>query len=254
MNATKFVVLLVIGVLCAIVTARQVEVVSKETKLATSLSITTTKGIGAQLSAYGRTDSNSYVSSYATATNGRKGPDADAYEGGYTSTKGEVYAKGHKARVSSASNSTAKGEAAAAATRKAAAARAKGSGEEVSKVTKLGTPLPKSTIKGVGAQLSSAAATDSITSGSSFASATKGPKGPRGDASEGAYTSTTGRVVAKGHKTRVSSTSGSSSTGASKAAANHKAASSSAGGSIGSGSRVKGSSEKKGKGKKKDLE
>ncbi|CAL9237795.1 unnamed protein product [Arabidopsis halleri] len=124
MNATKFVVLLVIGVLCAIVTARQVEVVSKETKLGTSLSKTTTKGIGAQLSAYGRTDSNSYVFSSTTAFKNPKGPGANAYEGGSTYTDGIVYAKGHKAKVSSESRSKAKGNAAAAATRKAAYARA----------------------------------------------------------------------------------------------------------------------------------
>ncbi|CAE5962441.1 unnamed protein product [Arabidopsis arenosa] len=134
MNATKFVVLLVIGVLCAIVTARQVEVVSKETKLGTSLSKTTTKGIGAQLSAYGRTDSSSYVFSSATAFKNPKGPGANAYEGGSTYTDGIVYAKGHKAKVSSASRSKAKGEAKAAATHKAAYARAKGSVKSDSRV------------------------------------------------------------------------------------------------------------------------
>ncbi|CAH8256172.1 unnamed protein product [Arabidopsis lyrata] len=125
MNATKFVVLLVIGVLCAIVTARQAEEVSKETKLGTSLPKTTTKGIGAQLSAYGTTYSNSYVSSYARASNGPKGPDADAAEYGSTYTNGQVYAKGRKANISSKSGSKATGEAEAAANRKAAAARAK---------------------------------------------------------------------------------------------------------------------------------
>ncbi|CAL9237826.1 unnamed protein product [Arabidopsis halleri] len=134
MNATKFVVLLVIGVLCAIVTARHVEEVSKETKLGTSLPKTTTKGIGAQLFAFGRTDSNSYVSSYARATNGPKGPDADAAEYGSTYTNGQVYAKGRKARVSSSSGSKATGKAEAAASRKAAAARAKGSVKSNSRV------------------------------------------------------------------------------------------------------------------------
>ncbi|CAE5962454.1 unnamed protein product [Arabidopsis arenosa] len=126
MNATKFVVLLVIGVLCAIVTARHVKEVSEETKLGTSLPKTTTKGIGAQLFAYGTTNSNSYVSSYARSSSGPKGPDANAAEYGSAYTSGQVYAKGRKAKISSKSSSKATGEAAAAATRKAAAARAKG--------------------------------------------------------------------------------------------------------------------------------
>ncbi|KAG7587935.1 hypothetical protein ISN44_As07g002950, partial [Arabidopsis suecica] len=127
MNATKFVVLLVIGVLCAIVTARQVEVVSKETKLGTSLSKTTTKGIGAQLSAYGRTDSSSYVFSSATAFKNPKGPRADASESGSTSTTGRVFAKGHKAKVYSTSGSSSTGGSQAAVNREAAAASAGGS-------------------------------------------------------------------------------------------------------------------------------
>ncbi|EFH64309.1 hypothetical protein ARALYDRAFT_893294 [Arabidopsis lyrata subsp. lyrata] len=146
MNATKFVVLLVIGVLCAIVTARQAEEVSKETKLGTSLPKTTTKGIGAQLSAYGTTYSNSYVSSYARASNGPKGPDADAAEYGSTYTNGQVYAKGRKANISSKSGSKATGEAEAAANRKAAAARAKGSVKSDSRVK--GSSSGKKKVKG----------------------------------------------------------------------------------------------------------
>jgi len=134
MNATKFVVLLVIGILCAIVTARQVEEVSKETKLGTSLPKSTNKGIGAQLSAAGLTYSASSVSSSASAFNNPKGPGASASESGYTSTIGQVIAKGRKARVSSASASAATGEAAAAVTRKAAAARAKGKVASASRV------------------------------------------------------------------------------------------------------------------------
>jgi len=134
MNATKFVVLLVIGILCAIVTARQVEEVSKETKLGTSLPKSTNKGIGAQLSAAGLTYSGSSVSSSASAFNNPKGPGASASESGYTSTIGQVIAKGRKARVSSASASAATGEAAAAVTRKAAAARAKGKVASASRV------------------------------------------------------------------------------------------------------------------------
>ncbi|CAH8262808.1 unnamed protein product [Arabidopsis lyrata] len=126
MNATKCVVLLVIGVCCAIVTARHVEEVSKETKLGTSLPKTTTKGVGAQLSAYGATYSTSDVYSFANAFKNPKGPGSNAYKNGYTGTNGVVYAKGHKARVSSASRSKANGNAEAAVTHKAAAARAKG--------------------------------------------------------------------------------------------------------------------------------
>ncbi|CAL9243437.1 unnamed protein product [Arabidopsis halleri] len=125
MNATKCVLLLVIGVCCAIVTARHVEEVSKETKLGTSLPKTTTKGVGAQLFAYGATYSTSDVYSFANAFKNPKGPGSNAYENGYTGTNGVVYAKGHKARVSSASRSKANGNAEAAVTHKAAAARAK---------------------------------------------------------------------------------------------------------------------------------
>ncbi|KAG7658159.1 hypothetical protein ISN44_As01g051530 [Arabidopsis suecica] len=134
MNATKFAVLLVISVLCAIVTARHVEKVSKETKLGTSLPKSTTKGIGAQLSAAGMTSSSGDVYSSATGFNNPKGPDANAYENGYTSTSGQVIAKGRKTRVSSASASTAKGDAKAAVTRKAAAARANGKVASASRV------------------------------------------------------------------------------------------------------------------------
>ncbi|KAL9310350.1 hypothetical protein AtEden1_Chr1g0061311 [Arabidopsis thaliana] len=134
MNATKFVVLLVIGVLCAIVTARQVEDVSTETKFGTSLPKTTTKGIGAQLSATGTTFSDSNVVSYASGFNNPKGPGANAFESANTFTSGQVTAKGRKARVSSTSASAAEGDAAAAVTRKAAAARAKGKVASASRV------------------------------------------------------------------------------------------------------------------------
>lgn len=51
MNATKFVVLLFIGVVCANVCARQFEAVSQETKSVISIH-ETTNGIGAALSVY----------------------------------------------------------------------------------------------------------------------------------------------------------------------------------------------------------
>ncbi|XP_023644074.1 uncharacterized protein LOC111832057 [Capsella rubella] len=63
MNATKFAVLLVIGVLCVNISAR---VVSKESKLGTSVSKTAIKGIGAELDVDAGTasysTSNGYVS------------------------------------------------------------------------------------------------------------------------------------------------------------------------------------------------
>jgi len=134
MNATKFVVLLVIGILCAIVTARQVKDLSTETKLGASLPKTTTKGIGAQLSATGTTYSTSSVVSYANGFNNPKGPGANSFESANTFTSGQVTAKGRKARVSSTSASAAEGDAAAAVTRKAAAARANGKVASASRV------------------------------------------------------------------------------------------------------------------------
>ncbi|KAG7650259.1 hypothetical protein AtNW77_Chr1g0061631 [Arabidopsis thaliana] len=134
MNATKFSVLLVIGVLCAIVTARQVEEVSKETKLGISTPKTTIQGVGAQLSTRGRTFSNSGGSSFARATHGRKGPEADASEGGFTSTGAEIIAKGRKTKVSSKSASVSQGGSKAAANRKAAAASAGGATGSESRV------------------------------------------------------------------------------------------------------------------------
>ncbi|EOA33868.1 hypothetical protein CARUB_v10021359mg [Capsella rubella] len=126
MNATKFTVFLVIGVLCAIVTARQVEEVSKETKLGTSNSKAATKGIGAELSVNATTTSYSDGFSYASASRSPKGPRADAYGTGYTATSGDVAAKGRNANASSTSGSSGQGGAAAVANRKGAAATGNG--------------------------------------------------------------------------------------------------------------------------------
>lgn len=123
MNATKFVVLLVIGVLCANVSARDE---SKETKLGTSVSKTSTKGIGAELSVNGETNSYSAVYTAASATKGPKGPRADTYESGSTYTNGRISAKGRKADASSTSRSSANGNSEAEANRKGAAARSNG--------------------------------------------------------------------------------------------------------------------------------
>ncbi|XP_019085670.1 PREDICTED: UPF0540 protein At1g62060-like, partial [Camelina sativa] len=128
LNATKFSVLLVIGILFAIVTARQVEEVSKENKLGTSAPKTATKGIGAELSVDAQTDSTSTGSGFASVTKSPKGPSAFSSGTGFTSTRGNVSAQGRNANASSSSGSSAQGNAAAAANRKGAAARGDGSG------------------------------------------------------------------------------------------------------------------------------
>ncbi|XP_019085224.1 PREDICTED: UPF0540 protein At1g62060-like [Camelina sativa] len=127
MNATKFYVLLVIGILFAIVTARQVEEVSKENKLGTSAPKTATKGIGAELSVDAQTESTALGSGYASVNQSPKGPNAFSSGTGFTSTRGNVSAQGRNANATSTSGSGAQGSAAAAADRKGAAARGNGS-------------------------------------------------------------------------------------------------------------------------------
>ncbi|XP_010418197.1 PREDICTED: UPF0540 protein At1g62060-like [Camelina sativa] len=127
MNATKFSVLLVIGVLFAIVTAREVKEVSKETKLGTSVPKTATKGIGAELSVDVRTDSFSSGNGFSSATYSPKGPRAASSGNGFTSTGGAVSAQGRNANAASSSGSSAQGNAAAAANKNGAAARGDGS-------------------------------------------------------------------------------------------------------------------------------
>ncbi|XP_010473434.1 PREDICTED: UPF0540 protein At1g62060-like [Camelina sativa] len=132
MNATKFSVLLVIGILFAIVTARQVEEVSKENKLGTSAPKTATKGIGAELSVDVRTGSTSTGSGFASVTKSPKGPSAFSSGTGFTTTNGAVSAQGRNAAASSSSGSNAQGNAAAAANRNGAAARGDGSAASAS--------------------------------------------------------------------------------------------------------------------------
>ncbi|XP_010418175.1 PREDICTED: UPF0540 protein At1g62000-like [Camelina sativa] len=127
MNATTFVVLLVIGVLCANVRARVDVDESKETKLGTSMSKSATKGIGAELSVTAQTNSTSYGTGYASVTKSPKGPSAFSDGNGYTDTNGAVSARGRNANASSTSGSAARGSAAAAADRRGAAARGNGS-------------------------------------------------------------------------------------------------------------------------------
>ncbi|XP_010430259.1 PREDICTED: UPF0540 protein At1g62060-like [Camelina sativa] len=135
MKATKLSVLLVIGILFAIVTARQVEEVSKENKLGTSAPKTATKGIGAELAVDAQTDSTTSGSSFSSATQSPKGPIASSGGFGFTSTRGNVSARGRNADASSTSGSSAQGNSAAAADRKGAAARGDGSSGSASTAT-----------------------------------------------------------------------------------------------------------------------
>ena len=107
MNAMKFVVLLIfVGVVCANVGARQLEEVSKETKLGISFPKTvTTNGIGAGLSrVYAVTSANNYENSNAGAAAGPDGPSADTSATVSKSTYGSVDAEG-PATVSAGSDS-----------------------------------------------------------------------------------------------------------------------------------------------------
>ncbi|KAF8053188.1 hypothetical protein N665_1450s0003 [Sinapis alba] len=104
MNAMKFVVLLIfVGLVCANVGARQLEEVSKETKLGISIPKTvTTKGIGAELDYVSITTdaiNTEYSNAGAAASSG--GPSADTSSQVYKSTSGSVTAEGPNARATS---------------------------------------------------------------------------------------------------------------------------------------------------------
>ncbi|WZZ86434.1 UPF0540 protein At1g62060-like [Brassica napus] len=100
MNAMKFVVLLIfVGVVCANVGVRQLEEVSKETKLGISIPKTvTTNSIGAELGrVYGVTGAYNYENSNAGAAAGPNGPSADTSSTVYKSTYGYIDAEGPSA-------------------------------------------------------------------------------------------------------------------------------------------------------------
>ncbi|CAH8352764.1 unnamed protein product [Eruca vesicaria subsp. sativa] len=106
MNATKFVVLLIfVGVVCANVGARQLEEVSKETKLGISIPKTvTTNGLGAELgTVIVDTYATNNENSDASAAAGPRGPSADTSGSVYKSTYGYVRAEGPNARADSIS-------------------------------------------------------------------------------------------------------------------------------------------------------
>ncbi|KAJ0265796.1 hypothetical protein HA466_0020270 [Hirschfeldia incana] len=104
MNAMKFVVLLIfLGVVYGSVGARQLEEVSKETKLGISIPKTvTTNGIGAELSSVNAvTSARNYENSNARAAAGPDGPSADTSATVSKSTYGSVTAEGPNANAGS---------------------------------------------------------------------------------------------------------------------------------------------------------
>lgn len=106
MNAIKFVVLLIfLGVVGTNVSARQLEEVSKETKLGISIPKTvTTNGIGAELGiVYSETSATNYENSNAGAAAGPDGPSADTSATVYKSTYGSDTAEGPNASAGSRS-------------------------------------------------------------------------------------------------------------------------------------------------------
>ncbi|KFK40621.1 hypothetical protein AALP_AA2G020000 [Arabis alpina] len=120
MNDTNFAVLLIlIGVVCANVGARQLEGVSKETKIGVSIPKTaTTNGLGAELAFVSVTTmASSYSSGDASAAASPPGPSAQARGTGSGTTYGSVYAEGPRMAYGySSSGSGSNGTAQAAAT------------------------------------------------------------------------------------------------------------------------------------------
>ena len=98
MNAMKFVVLLIfVGFVCANVGARQLQEVSKETKLGISIpkTVTTANGIGAELNYVSvTTTANNYENSNADADAGPGGPSGGGSGTVTKSTTGSVIAEG----------------------------------------------------------------------------------------------------------------------------------------------------------------
>ncbi|CAF1723142.1 unnamed protein product [Brassica oleracea var. botrytis] len=97
MNAMKFVVLLIfVGFVCANVGARQLQEVSKETKLGISIpkTVTTANGIGAELNYVSvTTTANNYENSNADADAGPGGPSGGGSGTVAKSTTGSVIAE-----------------------------------------------------------------------------------------------------------------------------------------------------------------
>ncbi|KAL0644150.1 hypothetical protein Bca4012_042440 [Brassica carinata] len=103
MNAMKFVVLLIfVGFVCANVGARQLQEVSKETKLGISIpkTVTTANGIGAELNYVSvTTTANNYENSNADADAGPGGPSGGGSGTVAKSTTGSVIAEGPDNRI-----------------------------------------------------------------------------------------------------------------------------------------------------------
>ncbi|KAL1213265.1 hypothetical protein V5N11_028567 [Cardamine amara subsp. amara] len=136
MNATKFVVLLLIGVLCANVGARQLE----DTKLSISIPKTSSKGIGAELDVI--TDNFGTISSFSSsnAAGGPSGPFAAGYGTHSKSANGTVAATGP---VSTANTNTGVGSGATSgAATSGAGATGAGTGTGSGSATGNGTSSP----------------------------------------------------------------------------------------------------------------
>lgn len=131
MNVIHFVVLILIGVVCANVSAiRQPERESKETKLGISVPKTaTTNGVGDQL--YLTVISNVYHSEYvfSSATDGPGGPSATAYAGSSGSISGTVIVDGPNEEASSTSRAGGQASSAAGSSPSGVSARGSSSGD-----------------------------------------------------------------------------------------------------------------------------
>ncbi|KFK40620.1 hypothetical protein AALP_AA2G019900 [Arabis alpina] len=129
MNATKFVVLLFIGVVCANADARQLKVVSKDTK--SSLSVPKTvaaNSLGAELYVSVGTGSSTSEVSQSSASRDPSGPGAAADGISSAYTTGNVYVDGTPAYAESGSGSGSQGTSEAASGTDGASARGAGTG------------------------------------------------------------------------------------------------------------------------------
>jgi len=142
MNAIKFVVLLLIGVVCVNVGAiRQLEKRSKETELSVSLP-KATKGVGAEFTVTVYTQSIGDGNGFGDAKiKGRKGSSSNAIGSGSGITSGYVIAKGPNATAFSRSIAFGLGQANAVAGRKGATAKGNGFGRGIT--TAFGSTGPK---------------------------------------------------------------------------------------------------------------
>ncbi|EOA33271.1 hypothetical protein CARUB_v10022438mg [Capsella rubella] len=131
MKAIKFVVLLLIGVVCAstVGAIRHLQEGSKETELGISIPNTvTTNGVGTQLTVVVYSSATGYGNNSASARKGTKGPKGSSNATGIGTTSGYVIADGPNARAYSRSNAYGRGQADAAAAPNGARGSGVGSG------------------------------------------------------------------------------------------------------------------------------